>query len=147
MADVMYISLAEAAVVRGAAPDLMRAIEAGGSMVSAPAILFAREESWSTRTLYYVLAHDDLENLFRRAGDDLDRVTRYELFDFLNIHEDTEVPVLALDAEPDSRAVAMDDTGSPIGLWIEAEAIRPSARRSFRAEPGDEGELAFGVNG
>jgi CHAT domain-containing protein len=121
MTDYTYFPLNQ--VEAAGYDDLLDLLEDDDLLAATGILCFQRDESWSSRPLYYVLARDELFHAKEAASSEIRGLARDDLFHLLNIHEGTEAEKVPVGLEPDRRAVAFDAAGSLAGVWIESQAV------------------------
>jgi CHAT domain len=85
-------------------------------------IFFQRTERWSATPLYYQLMPDTLERASAQIEAEPEDERPSKLFDLLNIHEHTMLDVLPVTKYADRPAVVLDETGQPVGVWVDKSA-------------------------
>jgi CHAT domain len=124
MSEYTYFPLSEIETV--GYDDLLDLLDDDDLLSGVGILCFQRDESWSSRPLYYVLARDDLFQAKTVAWSGIRELPRDDLFGLLNIHENTEAEKVRLGVQPARRAVAFDAAGSLAGVWIEDQAVPTS---------------------
>lgn len=102
--------------------ELLELLEDDDRLATTGVFCFHREEPWATRPLYYVLAQGELFHAKQAAFGSIHDLSREGVFQLLDIHEETEAETISVGADPDRRAVALDEAGSLAGVWIESGA-------------------------
>src|SRR2546423_2127858 len=115
MTDFTYVPLNEVDFV--GYDELLSLLEDDDRLDATSVLCFRREESGS-RPFYYVLGHDELARAKTAAFAEIGSLPQSDLFELLNIHEQTEAETVPLGTEPERRAIALDPQGSVAGVWI-----------------------------
>ena len=139
--NLTYIPIEDVEVVKDDPSELVTLLEES-SYRRVPAFLFVREEEWSSDPFYYVFGEIDAYELLERlrAEPDLDRLTRDQLFDLLNIHEGTVAARVGTEsAEPSREATVIDDQGTLTGVWARAMIL-------MAGPPGEEESMAASLD-
>jgi CHAT domain len=132
MSGLTFVPLAGLDVVGDDVQDFTALFADQGRMEHASAFLLVRRENWSEDPLYYVLGHEDLDELAQAVverGLALEQLSREQLFQYLDVHEHTRAPLVAAGVEPGARAVVLDDSGHVEGVWadVQPELMLPPA--------------------
>ena len=121
MTDFTYVPLNEVDFV--GYDELLSLLEDDDRLDATSVLCFRRDESGSSRPLYYVLGHDELARAKTAAFAEIGSLPQSDLFELLNIHEQTQAETVPLGTEPARRAIALDPQGSVAGVWIEGDAV------------------------
>lgn len=125
MNQLTFVPTERVVVIQDQVEDAVELVRHPERMSSAEAILLVRREEWAEGPLYYVLERDDFERLLREAR--LAELTRAQLFDFLDVHEETRAQVTKPGDRPSERAVELDPTGAVTGVWAPVEHAAAAA--------------------
>jgi CHAT domain-containing protein len=142
-----FIPIEHVEVVKDDVSDLVSMVEDPSRGWGVPALLFVRDEQWADEPLYYVFGQRELEELLQQLAADpepVDKLTREQVFELLNVHEYTRAEVVGTaSAKPDRPAAVLDEQGALTGVWapvIELMAEPPGNGGGETANGGGGGE-------
>lgn len=99
-------------------------------------ILFTRIEPWSSTPMYYQISSEALS----RAAEQKEKVSPETIFDVLDVHEHSQLPIVSVRDQPHKPAVVVDDANNPVGAWVmydlkEGVVVKVPSERSAPAPP------------